>query len=181
MTKQETKGHCIVAMQGLDRTMVRSSRLAAILHTQCEICMDTLCEFCTMETVRKPHARVKNMVSGPVVSAESNHWAMILVKKLERKQNWMLDIYQILDVHAKGKVQWRRKDLSIKDMEKRSYGAHDYVMDSFPYHRYELEQEQKRETHRIEDKKPTEISWSCKSFNPKELVPYWPDFKEEHV
>ena len=90
-------------------------------------------------------------------------------------------MYQILDVHAKGKVQWRRKDLSIKDMEKRSNGAHDYVMDSFPYHRYELEQEQKRETQRIEDKKPTEISWSCKSFNPKELVPYWPDFKEEHV
>ena len=98
-----------------------------------------------------------------------------------RNQNWMLDIYQILDVHAKGKVQWRLKDLSIKDMEKRSYGAHDYVMGSFPYHRYELEQEQKRETHRIEDKKPTEISWSCKRFNPKELVPYWPDFKEEHV
>ena len=92
----------------------------------------------------------------------------------------MLDIYQILDVHAKGKVQWRRKDFTIKDMEKRSQGPYDFVMDSHPYHTYELDREKKRENYRIEDRE-TEMSWSCKGFNPNELVPYWPDFEEEHV
>ena len=29
----------------------------------------------------------------------------------------MLDIYQILDVHAKGKVQWRRNNFTIKEIQ----------------------------------------------------------------
>ena len=97
------------------------------------------------------------------------------------KENWILDIYQILDVHAEGKVQWWRNDFSFKEMEKRSWGSDDYVMDSHPFHGYELKQAQKREHTRIADKRPTDISWSCGKFNPKESVPYWPDYNEEHV
>ena len=106
---------------------------------------------------------------------------MILVKKLERNRNWMLNVYEILDVHARGDIQWRRKEFTIKDMNKWSYGPNDFVMDSHPYHKHELQLEQERETYRKKEGRESKMSWSCKGFNPSELVPYWPDFEEEHV
>ena len=103
-------------MQGLDRPMVSSSPTMA---KHCEICKDTLCEFCSEEAGRKPHARIQSIIRDPAVSKENDRWAMTLNRRLiASKQNWMLDIYQILDVHAKGKVQWRRNNFSIKVMEK---------------------------------------------------------------
>ena len=148
----------------------------------CEICLDTLCEHCSEEAVRKPHERIKTMVKDPVVAADSDRWAMILVEKLDRcNQNLMLNLYEILDVHAKGYIQWRRKDFTIKEMNKWSCGQNDYVMDSQPYQREELKRHQERENARLEEGREPEMSWSCKGFNPNELVPYWPDFEEEHV
>ena len=63
-------------------------------------------------------------------------------------------------------------------MNKQSWGPDDYVMDSQPFHKYELKQAQKRENIRIAGKKPIEISWSCAGINPKELDANW---REEHV
>ena len=146
--------------------------------THCEICMDTLCEFCSEESIRKPTARVQRMLEDPAVYKEIDHWAITLNKSLFRsRENWILDLNQILDLHRYGKVQWRRNDFSLKDMNKQLWGPDDYVMDPQPFHKYELKQAQKCENIRIADKKPIEFSWSCAGINPKELDANW---QEEH-
>ena len=102
-----------------------------------------------------------------------------LEQKLVHKQR-KIDIGCISDsgFHREGRVQWRRNDFSQKEMNKRSWGQDDYIMDSHPFHGYELEQAQHRENMRVADKRPTGNSWSCAEFNPKELDLNW---QEEHV
>ena len=92
------------------------------LFTFCEICMDTLCEFCSDESVRKPTVRIQRMIEDPAVYKEKDHWAMTLNRSLfTSRENLILDVFQILDLHREGKVQWRRKDFSQKEMNKRSW------------------------------------------------------------
>ena len=50
--------------------------------THCEIGMDTLCEFCSEEAVRKPHARIQRMIEDTAVYKEKDHWAMTSNRRL---------------------------------------------------------------------------------------------------
>ena len=45
-------------------------------------------------------------------------------------------------------------------------GPDDYVMDSYPFHQYELTQEQERQNIRVAENEPLEISWSCGGIAP---------------
>ena len=77
---------------------------------------------------------------------DKSHWANMLDKSVWNSgKHWTLDIYQIIDVHRKGKVQWRRNNFSLNRMRKASYGPNDDVMDSATFHEYELKQEQERQ------------------------------------
>ena len=68
--------------------------------THCEICKDTLCEFCSEEYIRKPTTRVQKMVADPLIFKDWYHWANMLNRSLFKSdKQWMLDLYQIVDVH----------------------------------------------------------------------------------
>ena len=93
----------------------------------------------------------------------------------------MLDVYEIFDVQGGGDVQWRRRDFTIEEMNRYSYGPDDYVMDSQTCHIRDLKILQERERTRRANGEESEISWSCKGFHPDSLASWWPDFEEEHV
>ena len=129
----------------------------------CEICLDTLCEHCSEEAVRNPKKRVENLIADPKVNWEPEHWAMRLGRLcFQEGQNWMLDVYQILHVQSGGNIQWRRKDFTIRELKRWSCNPYDYVMDSEPYSRDEMQDVQRQD---LEHKKRTgasAIRWSCK-------------------
>ena len=112
----------------------------------CEICLDTLCEHCSEDAVTNPMKRVENLVADSKVNWDSDHWAMRLGRLFHQNgENWMLDIYQVLDVHAGGKIQWRRKDFTISELKRWSRNQYDYVMDSQPYRVNEMKEVQRLE------------------------------------
>ena len=122
------------------------------------------------------------MIEDPKVYKNPDRWAMSLGRLfIERGENWLLDVYEILDVHGGGEIQWRRRDFTVEEMNLWSKGPDDYVMDSQPYHTRELKILQERERTRKANGEESDISWSCKGFNPDSLAPLWPDFEEEHV
>ena len=122
------------------------------------------------------------MIEDPKVNNTPDHWAMTLGRLFfQDGQDWMLDVYQILDVQSGGAIQWRRKDFTIEELERWSSSPMDYVMDSQPYSRREMSIVQERDLTRKMRGEESEIRWSCKSHNLDSLAPLWPDFEEEHV
>ena len=75
----------------------------------------------------------------------------------------MLDVYQVLDVHAGGKVQWRRKDWTICELKRWSRNKFEYVMDSKPYTAIEMKEVQRLEDQHKYSTGESPIRWSCKS------------------
>ena len=100
------------------------------------------------------------MIKGPKVSEAENpeHWAMSLGRSLIKKgENWMLDVYEILDVHGGGDIQWWRRDFTVEEINRWSQGPDDYAMDSHSYHIRELKILQERERTRKANGEESEI------------------------
>ena len=131
-----------------------------------------MCEFCSEEYIRRPTTRVQKIIEDPAIFNDWDHWANMLNTSLfKSNKQWILDLNQIIDVHRKEKVQWRRNNFSLKQISKHSWGPEEYVMDSQPFHQYVLTQEQEREHIRVADNKPLEISWSCAGIAPDDFEP----------
>ena len=131
--------------------------------THCEICLDTLCENCSEDAVRNPQKRVESLVADPQINWDQTHWAMKLGRLFQQNgEHWMLDVYQVLHVHAGGKIQWRRKDWTICELKRWSRNKFEYVMDSKPYTAIEMKQVQRLEDQHKYSTGDSPTRWSCK-------------------
>ena len=104
------------------------------------------------------------MIADPKVNWDPEHWAMRLGRLFHQEgKNWMLDVYQILDVHSGGKIQWRREAWTIHELKRWSRNKFDYVMDLRPYTEKEMETVQRLEDQHKYSTGESPIRWSCKS------------------
>ena len=129
--------------------------------THCEICTDTLCEYCSHEYILKPVARVNQLMENSANSMDPGHWANRLSAASWRGTDQLKNIYEVLDIHRKGQEQWRRNDWSMLSMRKTSTAPWCYVPDAVPYEDWELAQEQRRQNNLKRDHNEIDIQWSC--------------------
>ena len=85
---------------------------------------------------------------------------------MERYKECDIKYFQLLDVQRRGKVQWRRNNMSLARMRRSSYGPADYVMDSAPFFEDELKEEQERQLEIVAEGKEIGINWSCMGNGP---------------
>ena len=68
--RNEKPLRCIMRLEFIGHYSPQTGRHTYFAH--CEICMDTLCQKCSEETVRSPHKCIKNMIKDPKVSEAEN-------------------------------------------------------------------------------------------------------------